>query len=241
MPKRTTASWGCHLNIPGACCSSLTLAACVPSCLPARPLPTGKAQVTVASLAEMRASHKGGDDPEPQQADQRLPADVLWSDPGREPGVQLGARPGDVGIVFGPDVTEVGAALAGPHHVGGGCAAGLWVGIAGWTLVLLGCPSSSPSLQHITACPGPAARSCCNGWAPQLAQCPALRFPPGCLQAFLRDNGLRLILRGHEGALPLPTAPRPAAFLARSYWLRGGSSREAAAAMPHARHTSTSP
>ncbi|EFN58554.1 hypothetical protein CHLNCDRAFT_140677 [Chlorella variabilis] len=96
-----------------------------------RSLPEGKAQVTVASLAEMRASHKGGDDPEPQQADQRLPADVLWSDPGREPGVQLGARPGDVGIVFGPDVTE----------------------------------------------------------------------------AFLRDNGLRLILRGHEG--PDARALRP--------------------------------
>jgi len=65
----------------------------------------------VASLADIAASSKGGEDPEPERQEQRLAADVLWSDPAAEPGVQLGARPGDVGIRFGPDITEVGCVM----------------------------------------------------------------------------------------------------------------------------------
>ncbi|KAL4457690.1 hypothetical protein ABPG75_012555 [Micractinium tetrahymenae] len=92
---------------------------------------SAEAAAAVGSLADIAAASKGGEDPEPERQDQRLAVDVLWSDPASQPGVQLGARPGDVGILFGPDVTE----------------------------------------------------------------------------AFLRDNGLRLILRGHEG--PDARALRP--------------------------------
>ncbi|KAI7845863.1 hypothetical protein COHA_000597 [Chlorella ohadii] len=63
-------------------------------------------EVAIASLADIAASSKGGEDPDPAKPEQRLAADLLWSDPGSEAGVQLGARPGDVGIRFGPDVTE---------------------------------------------------------------------------------------------------------------------------------------
>lgn len=39
----------------------------------------------------------------------RLASDVLWSDPVNEPGFQLNVGRG-VGMIFGPDVTEVGGA-----------------------------------------------------------------------------------------------------------------------------------
>lgn len=61
----------------------------------------------MGSLADIAAASKGGEDPDPQQQDQRLAADVLWSDPASQPGVRPGARPGDVGVLFGADVTEV--------------------------------------------------------------------------------------------------------------------------------------
>lgn len=42
----------------------------------------------------------------------RLAADVLWSDPVGEPGFRPNVARG-VGMVFGPDVTEVGRACCG--------------------------------------------------------------------------------------------------------------------------------
>lgn len=68
----------------------------------------GASEPRVGSLADIAACSKGGEDPDPQCQDQRVAADVLWSDPASQPGVQQGARAGDVGIRFGPDVTEVG-------------------------------------------------------------------------------------------------------------------------------------
>lgn len=66
----------------------------------------GPSEPRVGSLADIAACSKGGEDPDPQCQDQRVAADVLWSDPASQPGVQQGARAGDVGIRFGPDVTE---------------------------------------------------------------------------------------------------------------------------------------
>ena len=60
--------------------------------------PAGEAvAVALASLADIAAASKGGDDPDPAQADQRVATDILWSDPASAPGVRPGARPGDVG------------------------------------------------------------------------------------------------------------------------------------------------
>ncbi|PSC72636.1 serine threonine-phosphatase 7 [Micractinium conductrix] len=63
-------------------------------------------ELTLALLADIAAASKGGDDPEPDSREQRLAVDVLWSDPCAQPGVTAGARPGDVGVLFGPDATE---------------------------------------------------------------------------------------------------------------------------------------
>lgn len=77
----------------------------------------------MGSLADIAGASKGGEDPDPGQQGQRLAADVLWSDPASQPGVQLGARPGDVGILFGPDQTEVraGASVAPGPQDGAQC------------------------------------------------------------------------------------------------------------------------
>eukprot|EP00887_Chlorella_sp_A99_P002192 scaffold21.g2192.t1 len=57
----------------------------------------------VATLEEIRAASKGGPDPDPAAPDQQLACDVLWSDPSDQPGVELGARAGNVGIRWGPN------------------------------------------------------------------------------------------------------------------------------------------
>lgn len=41
-----------------------------------------------------------------------IAADVLWSDPVADPGLELNEQRG-VGTVFGPDITEVGCKLIG--------------------------------------------------------------------------------------------------------------------------------
>ena len=81
-------------------------------CLIMLPAAAEDAAVAIASLADIAAASKGGEDPDPDIGDQTLAADVLWSDPQNEPGVLVGARDGGVGIRFGPDVTEVCA-----HHM----------------------------------------------------------------------------------------------------------------------------
>lgn len=63
--------------------------------------------VTLASLAEIAAASKGGDDPDPAKQDQRLAADVLWSDPGSQPGIEAFLRDNGLRLILrgheGPD------------------------------------------------------------------------------------------------------------------------------------------
>lgn len=89
------------------------------------------------------------------------------SDPGSEAGVQLGARPGDVGkwgwVGLLPQFVALGR---WQHH------------ILPWF-----------SLEPQPAVTGAIYSTCAAG----------VRFGPDITEAFLRDNGLRCILRGHEG------------------------------------------
>lgn len=75
-----------------------------PSLVPAVPAP-GLDDVTLGGLDDLRLATKGGMDPNGLGAS-RLATDVLWSDPVGEPGFQPNLARG-VGMVFGPDVTEV--------------------------------------------------------------------------------------------------------------------------------------
>lgn len=88
---------------------------------PARPAP-GLDDVTLGGLDDLRRAPKGGMDPNGLGAS-RLAADVLWSDPVGEPGFQPNVARG-VGMVFGPDVTEVGGRL----WAAGGCRGSRQVG-----------------------------------------------------------------------------------------------------------------
>ena len=66
----------------------------------------GDPQLAVGSLQDLRESGKGGMDPDSANARTALAADVLWSDPTAELGLQENASRG-LGLLFGPDVTEV--------------------------------------------------------------------------------------------------------------------------------------
>ncbi len=59
----------------------------------------------LGSLADLRASGKGGMDPN-GMGSTVLATDVLWSDPVKQPGLQTNDVRG-VGLVYGPDVTEM--------------------------------------------------------------------------------------------------------------------------------------
>ena len=139
-------------------------------------------EVKVASLADIAASGKGGEDPDPAEPEQRLAADVLWSDPSSEPGIVEGSRPGGVG-----EQRRGGCA---------GCLAGLQLHVV-------------PGLQHDCA-----AQRCSASHPAWLRSscCPAgILFGPDVTAAFLRDNGLRCILRGHEGKGAARAAAAPSA------------------------------
>lgn len=75
------------------------------------------ATLELGSLADLRVASKGGMDPNGLGA-ARLASDVLWSDPVRDAGFQLNTTR-NIGMVFGPDITEV--------CVGGGGRVGGWV------------------------------------------------------------------------------------------------------------------
>ena len=63
----------------------------------------------LGSLADLRKAFKGGLDPGGLGA-ARLATDVTWSDPSNDPGfVENDGR--GVGMVFGPEMTEVRGAL----------------------------------------------------------------------------------------------------------------------------------
>lgn len=59
----------------------------------------------LGSLADLAAAGKGGLDPN-GRGSTLVATDTLWSDPVREPGIELNHSRG-VGTVFGPDVTQV--------------------------------------------------------------------------------------------------------------------------------------
>jgi len=58
----------------------------------------------LGSLEELRCASRGSADPD-GQGERRLASDVLWSDPGRDPGLRENALRG-IGLVFGPDATQ---------------------------------------------------------------------------------------------------------------------------------------
>ena len=64
----------------------------------------------MGSLADLRGCSKGGADPN-GRGSTMLATDVLWSDPVAEPGMTLNDGRG-VGVVFGPDVTQVCPSIA---------------------------------------------------------------------------------------------------------------------------------
>ena len=59
----------------------------------------------LGTLQDLRASGKGGMDPN-GRGSTVVATDVLWSDPVSTVGLQLNVSRG-VGVVFGPDVTQV--------------------------------------------------------------------------------------------------------------------------------------
>ena len=67
----------------------------------------------------MREASKGGTDPD-GEGNHQVAGDVLWSDPGREPGVRYNSERG-VGVVFGPDATlrflQVSTVLCGNKNM----------------------------------------------------------------------------------------------------------------------------
>ena len=147
--------------------------------------------MAIASLADIAAASKGGEDPDPDVGDQLLAADVLWSDPQNEPGVLVGARDGGVGIRFGPDVTEV-------------CSGHMLCLLRSLRLLCLldGCVHCAGQGRTINENAKPGQYSAKSSRPPGCGDnhclCSACCVCE-CVQAFLRDNGLRLILRGHEG------------------------------------------
>ncbi len=105
-----------------------------------------------------------------------LATDVLWSDPVGEPGLAANDARG-VGLTFGPDVTQVAAHAGGKgegraraHALGRGQGCA-WDG-------LYAAAARARAVRRYHVC--------------------GLRGPRGP-QAFLAANGLRLILRSHEG------------------------------------------
>lgn len=62
-------------------------------------------QCELGSLEDLRASGKGGLDPN-GRGSTIVATDVLWSDPVGEEGLCLNSSRG-VGVIFGPDVTQV--------------------------------------------------------------------------------------------------------------------------------------
>lgn len=66
--------------------------------------------LVVGSLQDLRAAFKGGPDPS-GRGKTVTSADATWSDPVAEPGLRRNVARG-VGLVFGPDVTEVIHVLA---------------------------------------------------------------------------------------------------------------------------------
>ena len=66
---------------------------------------TSGGPLVLGTLEELRGCSKGGPDPNGLGAT-TVATDVLWSDPGLEPGLRLNTARG-VGLVFGPDVTQV--------------------------------------------------------------------------------------------------------------------------------------
>lgn len=61
---------------------------------------------TLGNLDDLRKSSKGGADPD-GEGNTRLASDVLWSDPGMESGFVENEKR-EIGMIFGPDITEVG-------------------------------------------------------------------------------------------------------------------------------------
>ena len=66
----------------------------------------------LGSLEDLRASGKGGADPN-GRGSTVVATDVLWSDPVVEEGLCLNSSRG-VGVIFGPDVTQASLLLGTP-------------------------------------------------------------------------------------------------------------------------------
>lgn len=64
-------------------------------------------------LQDLRAASKGSIDPNGTGAS-IVATDVLWSDPVTEPGIRTNDARG-VGLIFGPDITEVGMLFSAFH------------------------------------------------------------------------------------------------------------------------------
>lgn len=87
--------------------------------------------LTVGKLEDLAGAFKGGPDPS-GRGKTVIAADATWSDPVLEPGIHINTVRG-VGLVFGPDITQVCPQVSGRMH----CAVGhtLVQLIASWAAV----------------------------------------------------------------------------------------------------------
>jgi hypothetical protein len=102
----------------------------------------GAEQLRLGDLSVLRRAGKGGVDPD-GEGNTIVASDVLWSDPVMEPGLKPNEARG-VGLVFGPDMTQVRGQTAGV------CAL--------WHLLISPC-GPAPALPIRLLCRG-AANSC---------------------------------------------------------------------------------